>query len=135
MERGQISIEYVIIVGFVSLVLIGIIGLAFFYTGAIADRLVLNQVAEFSEKVISSSERVFYAGEPSRATIVASLPEGVQDITVVDYDLVFNITTSNGEVIIAYTSDVLLEGNLSSNSGAKEILLIASDDMVTLVEQ
>jgi hypothetical protein len=72
-------VEYFIVVGFATFIVITLIALAFFYTDAVKDRMILTQVDSFASKVISSAESVYYAGEPSRLLLKLNLPEQVQN--------------------------------------------------------
>lgn len=134
MKRGQISTEYLIVVGFVTFLIISVVGLAFFYSGSITDRIKLDQIQDFANKIISSAEQVFYAGEPSRVVINAYLPSGVGQIEIVNNNLVFNVSTSSGLTRIAFPSKVQIEGALSLDPGVKRINVVALSDRVQLIE-
>jgi len=131
-KRGQISIEYMIVVGFVTFLVIGMLGLGLFYSGQIKDTVKLNQVQAFADKIIASSESVFYAGEPSQTTLRVFLPNNVENIDILANDLVLDVSTSSGVAKIAFSSDVTLEGSLSSSGGVRNILIVAKSDKVTL---
>ncbi|MBX4196276.1 hypothetical protein KW805_01685 [Candidatus Pacearchaeota archaeon] len=133
-KRGQISMEYMILVGFISFLIIVSLGSALFYSSQIKDKIKFNQLERFSQKVINSAETVFYAGQPSRATITAYLPQGVQGITLSGTDMIFNVSGSGGVSTISYTSSVPLEGSLSPSDGLKKIIVIAQANSVQLVE-
>lgn len=134
MKKGQISTEYLIVVGFVTFLIISVVGLAFFYSGSITDRIKLDQIQNFANKIISSAEQVFYAGEPSRVVINAYLPSGVEQIEIVNNDLVFNVSTSSGLTRIAFPGKVQIEGALSLDPGVKRINVVALSDRVQLIE-
>ena len=135
MERGQISVEYLIVVGFVIFIVLGLVGVALFYASGISDQVKLNQIESYANKIISSSESVFFAGEPSQVTITAYLPEGVQSVEVIEDPpgsgetfMLFRVSTSSGISVIAYPSDVvLMETTLSSDRGVKRILIKAEE--------
>ncbi|HIG52004.1 hypothetical protein CXT76_01275 [Candidatus Parvarchaeota archaeon] len=105
-KRGQISTEYLIVVGFVTFVVIGIMAVAYFYMGSIRTSMLLSQVTNFANKVISSGEEVFFSGEPAKVTVKAYLPEGVQQIRFIEDQIVFDVLTDSGLNVIAFSSDV-----------------------------
>jgi len=145
MKRGQISIEYLIVVGFVVFLVIGILSVAIFYASGIRDQIRMNQLSNFANKIIFNAESVFFAGEPSKVTITAHLPEGVTKIDIREdppgsgeYVIVFNIETNSGLTIRAFSSGVPLDplgtDVISKTPGLKRLQLTASVDKVTIVE-
>jgi len=136
MKRGlkaQISFEYLIIMGFVTFVILGILGIAFFYSGGIKDRIKITQMTDCANKIISTAESVFYSGYPSRATITCYLPEGIQAPIIIDEnELVFSLQTSTGKSTTSFTSNVQLEGGIIATPGLKKIKLDAEVDKVRI---
>ena len=139
LKRGQISIEYLMITGFVIFLVISILGIALLYTASVKDELKFNQLERFAIKVISNAERVFFEGEPSQVTINAFLPSGVQSIYVYEsngeYTLVFNLSSGSGESVIGFSSDVpimLIGLNISTSEGLKRLEIKAIVTEVTI---
>jgi len=138
-KRGQISVEYLIVVGFVTFIIISILAVALLYSSAISDRIRYNQISNFANKVISNAESVFFAGEPSKTTITAHLPGGVQSVTIVEDNgislLVFVVESSSGTSTTAFPSDVPIEpGILSNSEGTKRLEIIAGLNEVSIAE-
>ena len=140
-KRAQISVEYMIIVGFIIFIVTITAGTAFFYSYTISDRISSNHLNNFANKVISSSESVFFAGDPSRVTINAYLPNGIEAMEILtDNDktlIVFTFTTRTGTSTIAYESNVPIElnGDFSLNEGLKRYRVIAETDRVIIREE
>ena len=134
LKKGQISTEYLIVIGFVTFLIIGVLGVAFFYTGGVSDRIKVDQVENYAKKIISSAESVFYSGQPSRVTINAYLPSGVENLEIEDNSLRITYTTNSGTNTVSYTSNVPIQGSLSSNSGVKKINVVALANTVQLSE-
>jgi uncharacterized protein (UPF0333 family) len=126
-KRAQISTEYLIVMGFITFVIITLIGVAFYYVGGVKDKIKENQVEGFGQKMVSSAETVYYAGEPSKLTIKAYLPAGVTGIDVIGSDFLINYTTTSGLNIRAFKSnvDLSLNGTLSTNEGVQRIVVKA----------
>ncbi len=125
---GQISTEYLIVVGFITFFVITLLGVALFYASQVEDSMRASQVEQFAKKVISSAEAVHYAGEPSKSTVSAYLPSGVTGIVILDGEIVFNLSLSSGLNIISFESKVPIEGNISSTEGVKTIEVVALSD-------
>src|SRR3989344_5922355 len=132
MKKGQISTEYLIIVGFITFVIISIMGVAFIYTTSIKDRIKMNQAENFVNKIISSAESIFFAGEPSKVEIVAYVPEGVTNITFYNKEVILYIETNSGVNVRSFPSRVKIVVNEISSSGVKKLILKAQDDKVTI---
>ncbi len=131
-KKSQISIEYLIIIGFVTFILISILGVAFYYSGGIKDKIRVVQLNNFANKIISTSESVYYYGRPSKATISVYLPENVREITISENNLFITSQTSSGLEKTSFTSKVPIEGTLSINSGIKKIEIVAEEDKATI---
>ena len=142
-SKSQISFEYLIIMGFVTFVIIGVLAIALFYSGSIKDRIKITQMTDCANKIISSAESVFYSGSPSRATITCYLPEGIQsigiDIPVNGHtsDLIFILQTSTGKSTTSFASNVKLQEKNPgvtmiklATPGLKKIMLETKYDLV-----
>ncbi len=136
-NRGQISLEYLIVVGFVVFIVIVLLGLAIFYTTTARDSMSFNQLNNFANKLLNSAETVYFAGEPSKLTITAYLPEGVNSFEILENSLVFNMTASSGNNLVVYPSKVPLDSlsTFGIIEGVKrlEILATFSDVIFTQV--
>jgi uncharacterized protein (UPF0333 family) len=129
-KKGQISTEYLIVVGFVVFFVITMLGVALFYSSSVRDSIRVSQLEHFAEKVISSAEEVYYAGEPSKSTMNVYLPEGVSEIEIAANEVVFTMTLSSGVNIMSYHSKVPLEGNISLGEGVKRVQVLSAPDRV-----
>lgn len=134
MKRGQISTEYLIVVSFIVFVVLGILAVSFVYTSKIRDTIKFSQIERMSDRIISSAETIFYAGEPSKTKMTIYIPEGIQEIEITSNEIIFTIITSSGQNVISYNSNVPLEGSLSSAKGTKVISLEAQEDRVIISE-
>jgi uncharacterized protein (UPF0333 family) len=131
-KRGQISTEYLIVVSFVLFIVLTALGIALAYSSQIKDTMKFSQIESFSTKVISQAESVFYSGEPARTTVSAYLPEGINEISIEDYFIVFNVSTKSGNSISSFRSNVNLTGSLSASSGVKRVYINATTNSVII---
>lgn len=133
-SRAQISTEYLVVVSFVTLLVVAVMGVAFYYSSVIRDQLRYNNLDRFASTIIAHSEDVYYAGEPSQVHIRPYLPSGVQNITVGSDYLYVALVTSSGVNSRVYKSNVPLAGSLTTQEGVKRIQLVAQPDKVLIVE-
>ena len=132
MKRGQISIEYLILIGFLMFILISILGIAMFYMSGIRDRMKISQITAFASKLTSTAESAYYAGSPSKATITAYLPSEVKAITIIENSLIFEIQTDSGLTKMSFSSNVPISGAISTASGLKKIIITAQNNEVVI---
>ena len=130
--------EFLILMGFLTFVIIGILGIGYFYSGTINDRIKSTQISNFVNKITSTSEVVFYSGEPSRATISVHLPEGISDIEIVNDTIVVTYHLTSGQNKASFSSKVpIIEiptKEISVGSGLK-VLTITANQTHTLIEE
>ncbi len=130
-KKAQSSMEFLILMGFLTFVMVVIIGAGFYYSNTINDRMKSSQIANFANKITSTAEVVFYAGEPSKATITAHLPDGVTDLQIIENSIVITHSLTSGENTIAYQSSVPMVENFSAElsifSGIKSIVIVANE--------
>lgn len=124
-SRSQVSMEYIIIMGFVTFVLIGIVGIALIYSNSIKDRIRIVQVYNCADKIISTSESIFYMGHPSKATISCYFPENVKQVEILENSVFITVQTSSGLSKMAFFSNVPISGNINPNQGIKNIQIEA----------
>ena len=131
-KKGQISVEYMIVVGFIVLLVLTVLGAALLYSSQINDSIEERQIEQFATKVVSSAESVKYAGEPSRSTISAYLPSNVKDIQIIGKEIVIDFTLSSGFNRVSYLSKVAMNGTISPGSGIKNIRIVALEDSANI---
>ena len=120
-KEGQVGIEYMIIVGFITFAVISILAFALFFSDDIKDRLKLNQVESFAINLINSAESVFFAGEPSKTTVKLYLPEGVEEIIITSDALIITTRISGGINKRAFDSKVPLNGTILPGKGIRKL--------------
>ena len=137
-KKAQSGMELLILMSFLTVVIIGILTIGYFYSNTINDRMKSSQVSNFANKIISTSEAVFYAGEPSKATISVHLPEGVNDIEIIDNAIVITYYLATGQNKVAFSGNVPIAENstakLSSNQGIKNLVVIANSTHAVITQ-
>ena len=133
-KYAQISTEYLVIVGFVVFLVIGVLSIAFFYTSGSQDQIRFSNLQHFANTLISNSEEIYYSGEPSLRTLSLYLPGGVENIEVGSDALTFTIITNSGTNIVSFTSNVPIGGSISSQEGVKRVQLTAQSLRVFITE-
>ena len=131
-KKAQIGMEYLMIMGFLTFILITTLGIAMYHNNSIRDMIASRQVETMSTKIISAAESVFYAGEPSKVTIVSYIPNGISEITIADNTLFVTFQSSSGTNKVSFPSNVPITGTLSTVSGLRNIIIEAGSGSVTI---
>ena len=134
-KRGQIAFEYLVIIGFVTLVITARLGISITYTNSLRDNVNINQMEDFANKIISTSEYVFYAGNPSKSTITVYLPENIKNITIIENTIYFDIEAGTGVNKIGYPSAVNISGSITNIPGIKQLEIEALVDHVSITQK
>jgi len=131
-NKTQSGVEYLIIIGFVTLAITTILIAAYFYIGLTRDKINMNQVEVLANKIISSSESVFFAGIPSQTTITIYLPNNIRNIEFQNTELIITASTSTGNIKRAFTSKVPLQGSIQLGEGSRKLTIKAESDHVEI---
>ena len=132
MDKSQISMEFIILLGFILIVSIPLIVIYYGYSNETKFELSQNQAMKIAHKIVDNAESVFYLGEPSKTTIKVSMPENIDKIIIHEKEVVFIIRYKGMPNDIVVDSPVSLSGNLSSSSGIRYITIKASGNNVVI---
>jgi type II secretory pathway component PulK len=123
--RGQISVEYLMIVGVMLVVALGLLGTSMFYSRHIESVVNTNQVDRLARQIVDTAESVYFYGVPSKSTIHASIPKGVTAVTISPNELSFTVRSTQGTTDINYVSSVQLQGDIDPTAGLRDITVEA----------
>ncbi len=125
-KRGQVSIEFMAIIGFVTFIALTMLIISQFYQRQVATQVETNQIDHLTRKIIEASESVYYLGEPSKTTIKANMPNHVESININNNEIDFKVKVAGGKTTdISYSSKVNLTGSISPAPGLKKIIVEA----------
>jgi len=113
-KRGQISVEYIMIISIAMLILLPGAYLMRNYVFESGDALLTNRLGEISNELLTKGRKMYYYGPPSKSTIIVEMPDQISSMYILsvpsndEYYLAFKIITSKGEEDIYYDSDIPL---------------------------
>lgn len=116
-RNAQVSMEYVIIVGFILVIMIPLILIFYEHTSSTNEQVITSQVDKIAKKVVDSAESVYYLGEPSKTRIKVYMPTNVEDVIINDYEIVFKVKTRSGITDISQLSSVNISGSIAITPG------------------
>ena len=130
-KRSQISVEYMVIIGFVTLITIPLILIYHSFVQDSSDQITSTQVQQIAQKIADTAESVYYIGEPSQTTLNINMPDMVTGVNLsAGYEIVFRINTGSGTADIVQGSSVNITGSLPVNKSSYAITLTAKSDHV-----
>ncbi len=119
--NAQVSMEYLVIVGFVAVIVIPMLVIFYAYTDSTEDEIVSNQVQKIGLKISDSAEAMYYLGEPSRTKLRAYFPKNINNITIGNNEVVFYVRTKEGVDHVVIYTPVAVQGSLDAHSGYHNI--------------
>ena len=124
--KSQISIEYMLIMGFATIMLVPLVVIYYTYSSDTSESVAASQALQISRKIIDASESVYYLGKPSQTTLKVNFPDNINLINLSNREVIFKMKTKNGIVEIVQVSAVNITGNLPTSQGI-HILTIRSE--------
>ncbi len=131
-KASQISMEYMMVIGFSMLVISIIIIISSVYSNDVKESLNLNQLDRIVKEIIESAESVYYFGEPSKTTLKVFIPGRVQGVVLANNSIIFKVQTSSGPTDVGYKTTMPLAGNILTTSGYHYITIEAREGYVWL---
>lgn len=129
-RKAQISVEYMLIMGFVAIMTIPLIVIYYTYTTGSTDEIITSQVTQLAHKIVDSAESVYFLGEPSQTTIKVYIPKQITGASIDNKEVLFNVSTQSGNAEIVQVSSIILNGSLPIKQGAYFITVKALNTSV-----
>lgn len=130
--KSQISVEYMLIMGFATIMVIPLLLIYYTYSSDTSSSVTASQALQIARNIVDSSESVYYLGKPSQTTLKLNFPENIYLINLSNKEVVFKIKTKNGITDIVQVSSVNITGNLPTSQGIHIITVKAEDGYVQL---
>ena len=132
MKFGQISMEYLSILG-ITLLLLAPLGLIVNeYLGYSEEQVSQQQLLEISRKLIDTSKTVFFLGYPTKVKLKMYFPNHITSAQVLSHGIVFLMQGVSSEKDVYQYSSVNLTGNLTTSSGIHYVLVQALPNQVNI---
>ena len=130
--KSQVSVEYMFIMGFVTLMIIPLLLIYYTYSAETTDSVATSQALQIARKIVDSSESVYYIGKPSQTTLKVNFPDKIYSTNLSSKEVVFKIKTKNGITDIVQVSSVNMSGSLPITQGIHIITVKAEDGYVKI---
>jgi len=133
-SKAQVSMEYVMLVGFTFLIIIPLIAIGFLYSSEGEDQIITSQLSQISKKIVDAAEEVYYYGAPAKTVIDVYIPKNIKSATITGNTILFKVQTINGITDISYSSPISINGTLPNSKGIKHIKVEAKGNYVWISE-
>ena len=130
--KSQVSVEYMFIMGFATLMIIPLLLIYYTYSAETTDSVATSQALQIARKIVDSSESVYYLGKPSQTTLKVNFPDKIYSTNLSSKEVVFKIKTKNGITDIVQVSSVNMSGSLPTTQGIHIITVKAEDGYVQI---
>ncbi|MBI2208848.1 hypothetical protein HYU50_05115 [Candidatus Woesearchaeota archaeon] len=130
-KKSQISVEYMVIIGFVTLITIPLILIYHSFVQDSSNEITSTQTQQIAQKIIDAAKSVYYLGEPSQTTLKVNMPDNVVSADLsAGYEVVFKVKTNSGTSDIVQNSPVNITGSLPTAEGLYTITIKAKSGHV-----
>lgn len=133
MSKGQVSVEYLMIIGFVTVISVPFLLIYYDYISKSQDEINTQQINNIANKVVDVAESVYFLGEPSQTTIRVFVPSNVKDASILnEKEVQYRVSTTAGLTEIVQVSSVNLTGSLPITEGIHVITVKAEGSKVSI---
>lgn len=131
--KTQAATEYLMIMGFVMVLLVPSIYLYVTYSSNSQDSIIVAKVDAITNEIVKATEQVYSYGAGSQTTLTIDIPKSVKLIEFSNGEIIFTIVNSKGqESEIAKFTNINIEGNITIIPGIKKINLVSLGNSVSI---
>jgi len=123
--KSQISVEYLLIIGFVVVITIPLVVIYYTYTADSKEEIISSQLDQIARKIVDVADSVYSLGSPSQTTIKVFIPGQITGASLDNREVLFNLSTRSGTSGIVKVSSVDLTGELPITQGLFTITIKA----------
>ncbi len=133
-RKGQVSMEYLVIVGIASLIILPLLVLFLMQMNDVTESMTLSQLNKIGDELVSSANEVYYLGEPAQNTLSFYLPGHVDEIYSQDEMLVMVVSLRASSFSIVKYAAIDLDVNISNYPGVHKVKVMAQSNNVSITE-
>lgn len=130
--KAQVSVEYMVIIGFVTLITIPLILVYQTFTEDSDQEINAAQLQQIAKKVADLSESMYYLGEPSQTTAKINLPDNVDSVSIGNGEIAFTIKNAIGTSDIVASTSANVTGTLPTEQGLYTVTIAARSNYVEI---
>ena len=126
-SKGQVSIEFLIIVGIAMLMIIPLTLVYFKQSETLNTDIAGTQADKIASEIRDAADEVYYLGPPSKKTITVYMPQEVTAISFYESSIIFNLSTASGhtELVKWSAANFSASSSLEATHGIRHITVEA----------
>jgi len=133
-KRGQSASEYAIIVGVALLLLIPLWISINSSLNSTNSGLQSAYAKHAVSKLTGAADAVYVQGSPAKFTLLITLPDGVQNVTISNNEISVRLATQSGTSDAVGTTIGPVFGSISTSMGTHRVVVSASGGAVNITE-
>ena len=133
-KKAQSSSEFLLVVGFLLVILIPLIIIGFIYPQQGESQITAGQVTGMAMQIADAAEEVYYIGDPAKTTLKIYMPKNVESVEVIDDSIIFKVRTINGLTDVVEKLPFNATGNLTATEGTKIVKVESRGDNIWISE-
>ncbi|MBC8494872.1 hypothetical protein H8D36_01835 [archaeon] len=130
--KGQVSVEFLIIMAFAFILIIPVLILFLIETNNINQDVTAAQVNKLADELLDAVDNVYYLGAPTQKTLNIYIPDYVEEAMFVGNQIRFNVSPGAFSYIIVRAAATNITGSLNTNNGMHSIKITAVDETVNI---
>ena len=117
-DKGQSSLEYLLIVALTFAIIVPTTYLFYSYSKESSQEISDAQITRLGRSIVDAAETIYYSGKGSKTVLEINIPGNIEGVAIIDKrELVFNISTGFGTSEIVFFSTANITGaNCTGNS-------------------
>ncbi|HLC58148.1 MAG TPA: hypothetical protein VJH95_06245 [Candidatus Nanoarchaeia archaeon] len=124
-KKGQVATEYLVIIGFILVILVPITIIYFKYTGSTYDIVGGSKTGQIANEIVKAANEVYAFGEGSQKKIKMGFPDGIDNVGFEKREIVFRFKDSKGRFseIVEVADTDFAATTIPITPGQKEIIV------------
>jgi hypothetical protein len=133
-KKGQSAFEYAIIVGLALLILLPLWININNSLGATQTGLQSSYAHHAVSKLKGAADSVFVQGSPAKFTMLVTMPNGVDNVTIGNNEISIRLSTPSGITDVVATTLGPVQGSIGTSPGAHRVVVAASGSIINITE-
>ncbi|RME53477.1 hypothetical protein D6783_01925 [Candidatus Woesearchaeota archaeon] len=136
-KRGQVSIEYILIVAFAFALTIPLFGI--FQQKAVETKTIVSdeQLFKAGTAIIDAVNQVYYYGPPAKQTLRVYFPSNIVSVDINGKSIIFTMDAIPKDYDVSFTADTTINpaSTIKKHEGIHSITITAQQDGSVKLEE
>lgn len=134
LRQAQSSMEYLLITGFVLVIIIAIIAVAYSQSAKFSTDVSAAQIQKIGNGIGDAVNAVYYAGPPTKKTLTLQFPTNINYVALANQSIVFNLMGEGGSYDYVVFTQANMTGWLRPFSGIHVVTVESLGSVVNVTD-